>query len=212
MGLMINLAITVLIVFVVLLFNELWWRSRKIHGEFSRKFVHVSVGSFVAFWPFYLSWRQIEIMSLAFFVVVLASKLLKLFQAIQSVQRPTWGELFFAITVGAIAIMTHNKWIYAAALLQMSLADGLAAVIGLRFGGRISYRILGHTKSVAGTLTFFVVSMLVLVLFSHFSHIHLTLIRMIGISAASSVLENVAILGLDNLLVPLFVAFLLIHQ
>jgi phytol kinase len=209
---MFDLIITILITFAILVLNELWWRRREVYGEFSRKFVHVTIGCYVAFWPFYLSWGQIEILSIAFFIVVALSKSLKVFQAIHSVQRPTWGELFFAISVGLTAVLTHNKWIYAAALLQMALADGLAAIIGIRFGGRVSYRILGHTKSIVGTLTFFVVSLAILIAFSHFSKIHLSLVWMLIASALACLLENLAAFGLDNLLVPVVVALLLIHH
>jgi dolichol kinase len=52
----------------------------------------------------------------------------------------------------------------------MSLADGLAAVIGTRYGNRQKYLVLGYTKSVLGTLTFFVVSLGILFGYSHYSH------------------------------------------
>jgi len=207
-----DLLITVAIVFFILVINELWWRKRNVHGELSRKFVHVTVGTYVAFWPFYLSWHQIELLSIAFFLVVALSKYLKLFQAIHSVQRPTWGEICFAISVGLIALITHNKWIYAAAIIQMALADGLAAIIGMRYGSNQNYRILNHTKSIIGTFTFFIVSIIVLICFSIFSGIHLGWDRIVITSAVGSILENIAIYGLDNLLVPLAVALLLIYH
>ena len=112
---------------------------------------------------------------------------------------------------GIIALMTTNKWIYAAALLQMSLADGLAAVIGTKYGGRYKYLVFGHPKSLAGTVTFFVVSFTVLVVFNgHFPN-ELSLLLIFGISLFASFLENIFIMGLDNLLVPLFVALVLIQ-
>ena len=201
--------LTTLIVLVILLANEFWYRKRAPHDEFSRKFVHITVGSFVAFWPFYLSWDAIRVLSIAFLIVVSVSRMLGLFQAIHSVQRPTWGEVFFASAVGIITLITDNKWVYAAALLQMSLADGLAAVIGTRYSGQHKYSVFSHAKSVAGTTTFFVVSLVVLAVFnSHLPH-HLNPAEMVGISALASVLENVFIVGLDNLLVPLVVALLI---
>ncbi len=206
------LLLTALAVLIILVLNEVLWQKKDVHGEFSRKFVHVSVGSFVACWPFYLSWRQIEILGLAFLVGVTISKYLKIFQAIHSVQRPTLGEAFFAISIIALAFMTHNKWIYAAAALQMGLADGLAAIVGLRYGRRQSYVILDHTKSVIGTLTFFIVAVLILLAFSHYSGITLSDKRILTTAAIASVLENVAVVGIDNLLVPLAVALLLIHR
>lgn len=205
------LAFTVFLIFLVLVLNELWWRRHTMHSELSRKFIHISVGSFVAFWPFFLSWRSIQFLSVAFLVGVGVSKYLNIFRAIHSVTRPTWGEIFFAISVGAITFLTHDKGIYAAALLQMSLADGMAAIIGTRYGNRQKYAIFGYTKSVIGTLTFFVFSLLVLIGFSHYSHISITPYWAVGVAGAASLIENVAIRGLDNLLVPVVVALLLTH-
>jgi dolichol kinase len=135
-----SLILSVCAVFCILVLSELWHRRHAGSNELSRKFVHVTVGSFVAFWPFFLSWNQIVFLSGAFLVGIAASKYLNIFQAIHSVQRPTWGEIFFAMAVGIIALVTQSKGIYAAALLQMSLADGLAAVIGGRFGLAIATR------------------------------------------------------------------------
>ena len=200
------LILTILTVFILLVANELWWRRKKVQDEFSRKFIHITVGSFVAFWPFFLDWNEIKLLSIAFIVVVLASKQLKVFQAIHSVQRPTHGELFFALAVGALALISQNEWIYMAAILQMSLADGFAAVVGTRFGNNTRYMVLGHTKSIHGTLTFLVVSIAILIVFTAFSGIILSLPVILGIAVAASLVENISVEGIDNLLVPVLVA------
>jgi len=207
-----ELALTILAVFLVLVASELWWRKHNLHGELSRKFVHITVGSFVAFWPFFLSWQQIELLSVALVVVIGISRALNIFQAIHSVQRPTWGELFFAAAVGLVALITHDKWIYAAALLQMSLADGLAAIVGRHYGNRMKYLVFGHAKSVAGTLTFFAISVAILLAFSHWGGQPLSLAFVLAISALASVLENIGVLGSDNLLVPVLVAIALVNH
>jgi len=204
-----GLLLAVLFIFIILVVAEVWWRGLRAHGEFSRKFVHITVGTFVAFWPFFLSWAEIEILSIAFLAVVVISRQLKLFQAIHSVQRPTWGELFFALAVGLVALVTHDKWIYAAALLQMSLADGLAAVVGVRYGARHSYNVFGHRKSLIGSLTFFTVSLLILLTLNHWTDHTVSLGLAAGIALLASVLENVAVRGLDNVLVPLAVVLLI---
>lgn len=148
-------------------------------------------------------------LSLAFLAGVAVSKYLNVFQAIHSVQRPTWGEVFFALAVGIIALVTKDKWVYTAALLQMSLADGLAAVVGIRWGRGNTYHILGHAKSLVGTLTFFILSCAVLVGFSYWSDMPLSLAPIAVTSLAATLLENIAVHGLDNLLVPLLMALLL---
>lgn len=206
-----NLIITVLVVLLILVGSEIWWRRRITHGEFSRKFVHITVGSFVAFWPFFLSWSEIRWLSVAFLVVVGLSKYLKLFKAIHSVQRPTMGELYFALAVGVLTIVTQDKWIYMASLLQMSLADGFAAVLGVRYG-RQSYLVFSHRKSVVGTLTFFVTAFAIMYGYTQAADVHLSLAFMAGTAALASFMENLAVAGLDNLVVPLLVAFLLVNR
>jgi phytol kinase len=197
----------VFVVFVLLNISEVWWRRTRVHGEISRKFVHITVGSFVAFWPFFLTWYQIELLSLAFLAAIAVSKYLNIFKAIHSVQRPTGGEIFFALAVGAIALITHDKWIYMTALLQMSLADGLAAIIGVRYGRRYRYLVFGQTKSIAGTIVFAVVSFATLLVYNHYSGSPmLGLLSMLSLTLAVSLIENLAVMGLDNLLVPLLVA------
>jgi phytol kinase len=198
------LILTIILVFLVLVLNEIIWRKRRTHSEFSRKFVHVTVGCFVAFWPFFLS--------LAFLLVVLASKFLHLFNAIHSVQRPTWGEVCFALSVGFVAVATHSKWIYMASLLQMGLADGMAAIVGVQFGKSNNYSFFGHTKSVLGTSTFFVCSLIILMVYTHFSGNHLSVLLITGLALLASLLENASVQGLDNLTVPLMTAVLLAHH
>lgn len=206
-----NLILAVLVVLLILIGSEVWWRRHITHGEFSRKFVHITVGSFVAFWPFFLTWDQIRILSVAFLVVVGVSKYLKLFKAIHSVQRPTMGELYFALAVGILTFITHNEWIYAASLLQMSLADGFAAVLGVRYG-RQSYLVFSHRKSLVGTLTFFVTASVILFAYTQAADIHLRLTFLAGSAALAALIENLAVAGLDNLVVPMLVAFLLMNR
>lgn len=205
------LFLTILTIFIILLGSEWWWRRRVTHSEFSRKFVHITVGSFVAFWPFFLSWGQIRFLSLSFFVVVGVSKYFHLFRAIHSVQRPTMGELYFALAVGLTTFITHNEWVYMASLLQMSLADGFAAVVGVRFG-RHPYLMFSHRKTVIGTLTFFVVSVAILTAYVSLSGVHLGTLFIAGSAALATAIENFGVGGLDNLLVPLVIALLLTNH
>jgi phytol kinase len=203
-----KLAIVCLAILLVLVVNEWWWRDRG-HGEVSRKVIHMVVGSFVAFWPLFLSWRQIELLSLAFIGVVLLSRQKNIFPAIHNVDRQTWGELYFAAAVGLVALLTRHPAVYTVAILHMSLADGLAAIVGERHGHKLkTYKVFGARKSVYGTLAFFVVSDLLVTAFA----LHAQMGWEWQLAAAvvgATVLENVAIRGLDNLLVPLFVVLLL---
>lgn len=200
---------TIIIVLFILLLNEVWWRVKRPNDEISRKAVHIIIGCYVAFWPYYLKWLDIELLGLAFFICVYISKRLKIFQAIHSVQRPTWGELFFALSVSLIAFITHDKLIYTTALLSMGLADGLAAIFGSYFGKSTNYSIFGYTKSLAGSLTFFIVAALLLINYSHHITHPQTILAYVMLALAAAALENFSVLGLDNLLVPLLITLCL---
>ena len=196
-------------VLAILLLAEVGWRKHWLSGEVGRKFVHITVGTFVAFWPLFLDWDDIRILSLAFFVVVLISMQLGFFRVIKSVLRPTYGEVFFALSVGLLTIITVSKAIYAVAILQMALADGFAAIVGTRFGRENKYHLFGRTKSIVGSLTFFVISLGLLIGYSLFSDAGLAMQYVIAAAIGATFIENIAALGFDNLLVPVGVAFLL---
>lgn len=201
-----GLIFAVLVVFILLIGSEIYWRTHDVHNEISRKFIHITVGSFVATWPFFLGWGQIQLLSIAFVITVATSKYLNIFKAIHSVERPTGGELFFGAAVGLTTLITQDKYIFAAALLHMSLADGLAAIIGTKYGKSNSYRIKGHIKSLAGSAAFVVASLYILVGYGLLAGIVISPIVLLAVAFSAAIVENLGILGLDNLLVPLLVA------
>lgn len=192
----------------LLVLNEAWWRRHRKADEISRKFVHIVAGSFVASWPFYLSWNEIRILSFSALVVVLVSKYFKLFRTIHTVTRPTWGEAAFALAAGSVTFITHSRGVYAVALLQMALADGLAAVAGMRYGKPYEYKVFGHTKSLVGTGTFIFISYLLLLVYSLYSTAFGIQVSL-AVAVGAAFIENIAVRGLDNLLVPVLAALVI---
>ena len=199
----------VAVVFLILVFAEYLSRQKGVHSELTRKIVHVMVGVFVAFWPFFLSWRQIELLSVLFLVVVLASLKLNIFNSIHAVRRNTMGEILFAVIIGLLALLSSNKWVFAAAMLHLSLADGLAAVIGLAYGEHNSVRIFGRTKSLAGSLAFFFTSISIMIWYVAFSGTDPTAMKLLWLPLLATVGEVLSGEGTDNLVVPLLVALIL---
>jgi len=201
---MITVLLSLFLIFIVLVLSEILWNAKILRGELGRKFVHITVGSFVAFWPFFMSFHYIELISIAFLIVVLAVRRLKIFQAIHTVNRESWGDILFAIGIGLTALATSSNWIFTIAILHLSLADGLAAVVGSHFGKNSEYKILGHKKSIVGTLTFCLVSLIILLIaLNQGSTQALSLPLLIWLPVAAAALENVAVLGFDNIFVPL---------
>lgn len=207
-----GIILTILVVFItfcILIGAEYLSRSKRIHAELTRKLVHVAVGTFVAFWPFFLSWRQIQLLSLAFFVVVCLSVRFNVFRSIHAVKRGITGELLFAIVIGLLALISTNEWVFMAAMLHLSIADGLAAVIGLGWGDTNRYKVLGRTKSIAGSVAFLLSSYLILIVYAVFSDSTSSLLTFIWLPFVATAAENLAVQGTDNLVMPMLIALVL---
>ncbi|MET1033159.1 MAG: hypothetical protein ABWX94_01535 [Candidatus Saccharimonadales bacterium] len=208
MGIFLTILV-VAITFCILIGAEYLSRSRQIHAELTRKLVHVAVGTFVAFWPFFLSWREIQFLSLAFFVVICLSIRFNIFRSIHAVKRSMTGELLFAVVIGLLALISTNEWIFMAAMLHLSIADGLAAIIGLGWGDDNSYKVFGRTKSIAGSAAFLVASFCILAMYAIFADSSTSFLTLLWLPFVATAAENIAVQGTDNLVMPMLIAVVL---
>jgi phytol kinase len=196
----------VLVIFAIVVFAELLWRTKILESEYSRKLIHILVGSFAASWAFYLNDTQIVLLASAMFGVVLISRVFRLFASIHTVNRKTWGELFFPLGIALCALLTDSPWIFLAAILHVSVADGLAALIGRKYVKKHGYRIFGQQKTLVGSLTFFNTSLAIILavtLLAPELSIHLMLAITLPLTA--TVAENIGLYGSDDVLIPIAV-------
>jgi len=203
-----NIFIALSIVFMLLVINEIWWRRKKKHSELSRKLIHILVGSFVAFWPYIMSVNSIRIISVLFMIVVFSSMKFNIFKSIHSVKRDSLGEIYFAISVGLITFINPSHLVYTISLLTMSLADGLAALVGTYYGMNRKYKVYGRTKTVLGSLTFFIVALVLILIYIDKTG-HVFSLGYLAVAAGLTLIENISPMGMDNLLVPLVAALFL---
>lgn len=206
---MLAVIFAVIVVTILVYMGEVLQHRYNYHPEITRKFIHITVATFAAFWPFFMSWSHVELLSLILFAGVMASKRVAFFKAIHDVRRLTWGEIFFPVSIGMSALLAGNKWIFAAALLHLGLADGLAAVVGTLFGQKHRYKVLGHIKSRAGTITFWVCSFFIVLLCGVLYGPHDGISTLIWVPLIATFFENIGIAGSDNLLVPMFIVLIL---
>lgn len=206
-----DMALAIIPVFLLLLASEYLWRIRKVRGEAARKLVHIAVGSYVAFWPWFLSNREIMLLSAAFLVVVGFSQVFNVFKAIHGSGHRRLGEVLFAVSIGLTALLTTNEWVFAVAILHLSLADGFAGLVGTKWGKGNFYKVLGQRKSFVGTSTFLVASVLILLLAfaasPSLTQSHILVLAVVPLAAAAA--ENFGIWSTDNVMVPLVVTGLL---
>ncbi|MGP0127960.1 MAG: diacylglycerol/polyprenol kinase family protein [cyanobacterium endosymbiont of Rhopalodia musculus] len=177
-------------------------------AEFTRKVVHIGSGNVILIaWWFKLPPWLLLVASLIASFIALISYFLPILPSINSVERKSLGTFFYAVSIG---ILTYWFWIVnkpqytAIGILIMAWGDGMAAIIGKRFG-RHPYQILGIKKSWEGSLTMMGVSFFVtsIILFFTGESINLILITSLLVSVIATGLEAFSKWGLDNLTVPL---------
>jgi phytol kinase len=201
--------LVVAVSFLIILYAEYLSRRKGLHSELSRKLVHVLGGTFAAFWPFFLSWRQIQVLSLVFLVAMIVSVKFHLFRSIHGVERTASGEILAVLIVLLLSFITSDPWVFMVAMLHLALADGFAAVAGLAWGDHNGYKVLGHTRTLAGSLTFFFISLLIMTAYALWSGNPYSVVTQLWMPVAATIAENFAIKGTDNIVIPLLVAFIL---
>lgn len=204
------LRITTVPVYVgsIVLAAELLHRYTDTDPEQVRKVVHIGTGNVIILaWLLDLpAWVGITSGVLAG-IIALISYRLPILPGVNSVGRKSLGTFFYAVSIGIVTAVfwpLDLPYFGVIGILIMAWGDGLAAIIGQRFGSN-PYTIFGNTKSWEGTLTMFVVSYAIvsIVLLTANGNIWQTWVVGIPVAIVATGVESIAQWGLDNLTVPL---------
>lgn len=199
----------------ILIASEFLWRTSIFtKAETPRKLVHILTGVYIAFWPLLMSFRWIQALSVLLFIGVFASRKMHLVRSIHSVYRPTYGELLFPVGVLVAAAFAQTGWTYMAAVLHLSVADGVAALIGVHYMHLKKYRyhVFGQPKTTIGTGAFFVTSLFIIaatILIDPATYGDNAIWIILLLPIGTTFIENIAIYGADNLFVPVAVIAIL---
>jgi phytol kinase len=187
-----------------------WWlhEIQRSPAEITRKVVHIGAGNVILLaWWFNIPMMVGIAASILFGTIALLSYFFPLLPGIESVGRKSWGTFFYAISVGSLV-----AWFWplglpqfaALGILVMTWGDGLAALVGQRWG-RHPYALWGMNKSIEGSLTMLLVSgsIAVIILATLPLPGGVTLGIAVAIATTATLLEAFSKLGLDNLTVPL---------
>lgn len=201
--------------FILLFVWSYWARSRGISTEWTRKGVHMGGGTATLFfpWVFESLWEP-SLLCLAFASILILSRCLGAMPAIHAIGRPSYGAYLFPPAVlGTLAYgqALQNPLYSTLGLAVLSYADAGAALVGKSLG-KWRYAIHEGRKSMEGSLTFWVVSSVILALGLG---LFTPLSPLLWISAALyaglllSAMEMMAWRGLDNLILPLATVYIL---
>ena len=200
-------------IFGLLIIAELLGKYRFLRGEYHRKFLHIAAGSFIATWPWLISWQSIELVALAMLGVMVANRYLSFLNYRGRVGRATYGDMCLALAIFLVAHFTHNKVFFALAILEVALADGLAAVAGIAYGKDWAYKVFKHKKTVIGSMTFWIITVCIFGAGLLPAHNQITFqnyfLILLLLPPVFTLAENLSVFGLDNLVIPLLTIIVL---
>lgn len=121
------------------------------------------------------------------------------------------GTVYYAISLLVLSLILWGfnlpPVIGLAGVLVMGYGDGFAAVIGKSVKS-YAYKIGNSTKTLAGSLTMFILSFAIIATIFFIMQIPLWHVKGLGIALIATLLEAVSIKGTDNITVPLITSLL----
>ena len=190
----------------IVLLAEGLHKYERADPEFVRKIVHIGTGNVIllAWWLAVPAWMGIAASVLCSAIALLSYKF-PLLPGINSVGRKSLGTFFYAVSIGVLMALFWQEYPQYTALgiLVMAWGDGLAALIGIRFGWH-PFLIWGMKKSWEGTLAMFGVSAAVsfMILVNTSGNLGWAALVAIAVGFLATVLESFSKWGIDNLTVP----------
>ena len=193
---------------LVVLVAEGLHRYRLAQPEIVRKVVHIGAGNVIllAWWLQVPGWLGI-LAAIVAGTIALVSYWLPILPGINSVGRKSLGTFFYAISMGVLIgwfFPLHLPQYAAIGILIMTWGDGMAAIVGQRWG-RHRYQVWGIQKSWEGTLTMGLVSYAVSssILLAVGNPLWQAGVVSLVAAVVATGLEAFSKLGIDNLTVPI---------
>ena len=213
-----GIIVSIAFIAVIMLAGRLFEKAGK---EASRKFIHIMLSNWwIIAMVFFESPWVAAIMPAIFVVINYASYKMNIIKVMErdddDANKDSLGTVYYALSLLILAIITFgpikNPLIGLCGIAVMGYGDGLAAVIGQSVKSP-EYKVFGNKKTVAGSLTMFFVTLLIIAGFLQYSMAEYVAIKSILIAALMTIVEAVSIKGTDNITVPLLtslMAFLMV--
>ena len=201
-----NLIFFIIVFIVLFVLLEIVKKISNIPCEYSRKIAHIFSAVVIVFLPYFLDKVQLIFLAVFFIILLLISKKAQILKSIHSVERKTWGEIFLPAgsIIAALLFLPANLAAFQFGILVMGISDGLGGIIGLQLGKhQITW--LRNGKTWEGTLTFFIITFALFILY--FTS---PMLGGLVIAFLLTLLEAVLNRGLDNLLIPIVAGYLII--
>ena len=205
---MVKFAFILIYICIIFLLSTIYKQFYPNNKEALRKIIHIGIGPLLPLAQF----LEIDQKSALYFTgifscLIFFNYIYKLFPNIEDIERKSYGTLFYCLSLFILIYLFWDKdpTSLIVGFFIMTFGDGFAGLIGKNFNSK-SWIVFKQEKSFFGTLTMFLISLIVLVGLSYFQKYAFN-INFLTIALISTALEQFSIFGIDNLIVPIAAAF-----
>ena len=201
---MIKFTVILLYLFLIFLISIVFKKYNEDNKEIVRKIIHIGIGPLIPIAQFLkINQNSALIFTGIISLMVFTNYNYKLFPTIEDVERKSYGTIFYCLSLFVLIWLFWDKNPYAltTGFFIMTFGDGLAGLIGKSFNSN-SWIIFKQKKSLFGTLTMFLASLIVVYSTGYFQHSSFNF-NYLAIAFLATVLEQFSVLGIDNLIVPI---------
>ena len=204
---MLKIALICIYIFLIFFLSWIFQKYKPNNNELKRKIIHIGIGPLIPIAKF----LEINQNSALFFtgiisLLVLTNYTFKIFPTIEDIERKSYGTLFYCLSLFILINLFWDKDPYSliTGFFIMAFGDGLAGLIGKTFDSK-SWFFLKQKKSLIGTLTMFLTSLIIVSSLGYTQQNSLNF-NYLTIALIATLLEQVSFLGIDNFIVPILSA------
>ena len=206
---MLNFALIGIYIVFIFLISKLLKKFYPNNQELLRKIIHIGMGPLIPLAKF----LEIEQSAAQYFaggisILILINYIYKLFPIIEDIDRQSFGTFFycFSLLILISLFWEQDPLSLTAGFFIMTFGDGLAGLIGKNFKSK-SWKIFNQKKSIIGTTTMFLISFLVVSILGYKNNLDFNYYYF-GIALLATLLEQISIIGIDNLSVPIITSII----
>lgn len=199
---------TYLYLILLLLITDILHKKFNVSEMITRKVIHICVSfCWIIFYVYFKNTIHIIIPPITFIIVNYISYKKNLFKGMENDDNSI-GTVLYPVSVLIMCIVTYFEpkfyLPFGIGLFIMAFGDGLAPLVAKK----IRSKKLINNKTISGSLTVFVVSILVMLTFDLVFDISFKLYQYVIVAIISTLLELIGTKGLDNLYIPLGVSII----
>lgn len=187
-------------------------KRRPLRNEYLRKIVHflhcvwaVAIAAWIGYWA-------VIVVEIVFSVVAFVVRHYGWFKNLRRVGRQSYGEFFLPLGIILAASLEPSMTVFVAAMAVLGIADTMAALVGKHFIKRYGFKVFGQTKTIVGSVVFWVISSAIVLAAYYFGNLSVephALFVCVSLPVLLTGLEVVGIYGADNLVLPVVTVLVL---